>query len=509
VLRGPQSGLYGSDAIGGVINVITKSGNGPLQVNADLEGGSFGTFNQSGGVAGSTGPFHYTANIEHFQSTGTPVTPLGLLDVGEKRNNDYADNVTASTKLGYDVTSFFDVGLVARYTDTHLRLTAEDDTDFGFPDSIQSHNDTQQYYLRGTGHLSLADGRFDQTLGVAYSNIQSTDTTPFSPNSEFDGNRLKIDWQGNVKLAAGETLVLGAEAQREAISQPIGASIDTESGYAELQSNPFENFNDTISVRYDSNSRFGGQATYRFAPTYFIAATGTKLEASVGTGFKAPSLTDLFESFPAFDFFANPNLRPEKSIGYDAGFEQYLLDKRVQFGATYFYNHITDLIDAAFVPAGVAPCPAVAPFGCEQEANIGKAHTDGVESFIQVQPIKAVTLRLDYTYTVAQDDILHEELVRRPRNKWNVDARWQATSKLSLDASVLSVSSWVDGSRDFSIPRLTAPGYTTADLAANYDLTAHLTIYGRITNIADENYQDPVGFLRPSRGFYGGVKARF
>lgn len=330
---------------------------------------------------------------------------------------------------------------------------------------------------------------------MAYSNTQSTDTTPFSPNSEFDGNRVKVDWQGDVKLAPGEILVLGAEVQREAISQPIGAGIDTESGYAELQSNPFEDFNDTVSVRYDSNSRFGGQATYRFAPTYFIAATGTKLEASVGTGFKAPSLSDLFESFPAFGFFANPNLKPETSIGYDAGFEQFLLSDRLHFGATYYYNKISNLIDdnATFTSL----------------ANVGRAHTDGVESFVAYRPIEAVTLRLDYTYTVAQDDILREELLRRPRNKWNFDARWQATRKLSLDASVLSVSSWVDGSRDFSVSRLTAPGYTTADLAANYDLTQHLTIYGRVTNIADEHYQDPVGFLRPSRGFYGGVKARF
>ena len=495
ILRGPQSGLYGSDAIGGVINVITKSGNGPPQVTAGLEGGSFGTFNQNAGVSGSTGPFHYAANIEHFQSTATPVTPLDLLAQGEKRNDDYYDNITASTKLGYDVTSNFDLGLVARYSNTHLRLTGDDNVFYGYPDPVQSQSNTLQYYTRGTAHLSLLDGRFDQTLGVAYSSIASTDVTPEQPNSYYSGNRTKLDWQGDIKLAPGETLVLGAEHQRDAISQPISASTTIDSGYAELQSNPFKDFNDTISVRYDSNSRFGGDTTFRVAPTYFIAATGTKLEASVGTGFKAPTLSEMFQNYPAYGFFGNPNLKPESSTGYDIGFEQFLLENRLQFGATYYYNSIKNLIDDNATYTSYA--------------NVGRAHTDGVESFIAYTPIRTVSLRLDYTYTEADDDILHEELLRRPRNKWNFDARWQAMEKLSLDLNLVSISSFIDGNREFTIPRLTAPGYTTVDIAANYDVTSHLTIYGRITNLFDADYQDPVGFLRPPRGFFVGAKARF
>ena len=106
---------------------------------------------------------------------------------------------------------------------------------------------------------------------------------------------------------------------------PISASTTINSGYAELQSRSFrDRLFDTLAVRYDDNDRFGSKVTYRFAPVYVIAETGTKIKASVGTGFKAPSLSQMFQSFPAFGFFANPDLRPESSLGWDFGFEQAL-----------------------------------------------------------------------------------------------------------------------------------------------------------------------------------------
>src|SRR5262249_3143364 len=130
VLRGPQSGLYGADAIGGVINVITKSGSGPLQVSGGLEGGNFDTFNQAASLNGHAGDLHYAANIEHLHAGATPVTPLDVLEPGEQRIDDYYDNVTASTKLGFDVTKDFSLSLVGRYADTDLRYTGTDNFSF-------------------------------------------------------------------------------------------------------------------------------------------------------------------------------------------------------------------------------------------------------------------------------------------------------------------------------------------------------------------------------------------
>jgi vitamin B12 transporter len=497
VLRGPQSGLYGSDAVGGVINVITKTGNGPAQFNAGVEAGSFDTFNQIAGVSGSADQFHYAMNFQHFHSGSTPVTPSDYLQPGQARINDYDDNLTGSTKLGFDVTDTFDLGLVARYTDSHLRFTG-DNFDFfpTIPDTAQSDSNTKQYYTRATAHLVSFGGAFDQTFGAAYSNIKSYDFSPDGP-SETDnfGARVKFDWQGVVTFAADEKLVLGAEHQHDSITTPISASTNINSGYVELQSNFSNSFYDTLAVRYDDNDRFGSKVTYRFAPEYLIADTGTKIRASIGTGFKAPTLSQLFQSFPDFFFFANPNLKPETDLGWDAGFEQALFGNSLRFGVTYFRINIKDLIEdnADFTST----------------TNIGRAKTDGVEGFLAYQPIRTLTFRFDYTYTQATDEMTQLELLRRPKNKESLNTNWQATNRLSLNATMLSVSSWVDTNRDGSIPRLNAPGYTTVDLAAIYDLSSHWALTGRITNLLNRHYQNPDAFDQPTLGAFAGVKAKF
>src|SRR3954454_21806224 len=345
VLRGPQSSLYGSDAIGGVINIVTRTGKGPPQFTGRLEGGSFETFNQSASVSGSTSRFRYSFNVAHLMFDDTPVTPLDLLPPGRERINDSYENITLSTKLGVDLTDIFSVDVVGRYTESTLFFTGEDFSFFpSVPAAAQSEQNARQFFTRGDARLALFGGAFKNRFGVGYTNYRTTIQAPdtgfgLPPENINHGDRLKFDWQGNIELAKGHVVVLGAEDYKDRlIDSPISAENENAAGFVELQSEILPKLFTAASVRYDKNERFGDKTTWRVAPAYVVPQTNTKLKASYGTGFKAPSLTQLFVSFPAFNFFANPNLQPEESEGYDFGFEQPLAEDRVHFGATYFHN---------------------------------------------------------------------------------------------------------------------------------------------------------------------------
>src|SRR3989440_6564641 len=499
VLRGPQSGLYGSDAIGGVVNIVTKKGEGPPQFTGRLEGGSFDTFNQSGSVRGSVSRFRYSFNVAHFLADDTPVTPLDLLPPGRKRINDSYENITVSTKLGADLTDIFSIDFVGRYTDSTLFFTGEDFSFFpSVPAASQSEQNARQLFIRGDARLVLFGGAFKNRVGVGYTNyrtvIQAPDTGfGLPPENINHGDRIKFALQGNIELGKASALILGVEDQEDRlIDSPISAENDNVAGFAELQSEVAPGLFAAVSGRYDDNDRFGGKATWRIAPAYLVPNLGTKLKASYGTGFKAPSLTQLFVSFPAFNFFANPNLQPEESEGCDFGFEQPLAGDRIRFGATYFHNEIRNLINANATFTSLE--------------NIGEATTYGVETFVFLAVTDRFKVRADYTYTRAVDDTTGLELLRRPKHKASLTASWLPTDRLSFSATLLYVGSQVDGNRSFSIQRLDTDPYLVVNLAAEYNLNKRVTLFARINNLFDKRYESPTGFQRPGFGVFGGAR---
>jgi vitamin B12 transporter len=497
VLRGPQSALYGANAIGGVINIITKKGSGPAQLTAGLEGGSFGTFNQNAGVSGSVSRFNYAFDVAHFHSSDTSVTPNDLIPPGRSLTGNSYDNKTVSTKLGADVTDNLDLDLVARLIDTALDFTADDALG---PESQKSEENKRQLYTRGTAHLVLFDGILDQTLGLAYAGFRQWDWDPNMPagSSNGNGDRLKLDWQGNVALAAGQVLTLGAEHELDKIATdvgPVSAHVNNDAGFVQLQSSFGPRFFNALSLRYDDNEQFGGKVTYRIAPAILIPETGTRLKATYGTAYNPPTLVELYQSFPAFDFLANPNLKPETSTGYDAGFEQAVLGKIVQFGATYFHNDTDNLITINAASTSYA--------------NVGKATSYGVESFVAWQVSPPLSLRADYTYTIANDDILKEELLRRPRHKASLDASYKVTAALTFSATLLYVGPWVDVNRAGTVSDVLVNGYSVVNIAGSYDFGHGVTGFARIDNLLDRHYQDPLGFERPGLGVFAGVRIAF
>jgi vitamin B12 transporter len=537
ILRGPQSGLYGSDAIGGVISITTKSGNGPPKVTFSTEGGSFGTTNERASLSGSQANFNYVFNVEHFQSASTPVTPSYDLAPGEKRNNDFYDNWTYSTKLGAQLSDTVAVNVVGRYTDSKLNFTNDDFVDF-FPLSFAEPIPSTQIDHQFAGRAELVwspSAVFKNFFGVNYTNSW---TWNFDPNTDTGvpsptvlpptttlGTRVKEDYRGELQVAPGQLFIFGAEDQNETLrtnsssfSDPITgdetffettAQRRNDAGWLELQNQLTKQFYLVSNIRYDINEQFGDHTTFREAPVFIVPQTDTKLKASYGTGFKAPSLEDLYVNFPPF-FQANPNLKPEESSGWDAGFEQPIANDRFRFGSTYFRNDLKNLIETV-----VTPNPPVESLG-----NIDEATTHGFENFAAWRVNSRLNLRADYTYTIAIADstpgctsppCAGQELLRRPKNKASLTANWQVMDKLSFSSTLLYVGSWYDIARQTTAPDgiepyVKAPGFTTMNLAANYALRDDVTVFARIDNLFNQQYEDPLGFQKQGFGAFAGIR---
>lgn len=513
VLRGPQSGLYGSDAIGGVISVTTKKGEGPPKITGFVEGGALGTFNQAASLSGSTDKLSYSFNVTHFASTQIPVTPQDIVPPFYPRNPNSYDNWTYSTRLDYAVHDNFDVNFVARYIDSRLAYTPDvylPPTYAGIPAAERSISYAGMFFTKGEGVWRAFDDRLTTTFGVSAMTTSNPTVGPNSSvNGEYEGNRQVYYLRSNLLMAPGQNLLAGVERREEGMTSSTAyTKLDASTGdtgvYAEYQGSLWNRLFFAANVRYDSDDTFGDHTTWRLAPALVFDETGTRLKASYGTGFKAPSLYQLYAPY-----YGNPNLKPEESTGWDAGFDQKLFGGKVVFGATYFHNDITNLI--SYDPVTY------------QNVNISDAKTHGVEAFIALAVTERLDVRLDYTYTsvtgyfppgqpfgaaCAPINAVSCSPLRRPNDKVSLTVAWRPTDEFDVSASLVYNSSWWD------IVRLTSnyidqPGYTVVNVAANYKVNQYATVFGRIDNLFNETYENPNGFLSPGFGAYGGVRLTY
>jgi len=506
VLRGSQSTLYGSDAIGGVINIITKRGQGPARASAAIEGGTQATFNQTAGIGGAVGRFDYRFSVEHFNTDGESITPKRNRPAGVSAEDDGFESIKASTRLGLQLTDNARVNLVAHYqfAQTDLDPSAED------PNALQN---VHQFFGRASAEVGLFDGRFDNRFGVAYTDFNRNNSNPadaissaFS-SSTFRGKKLKFDWQGDIALAESHVLTLGLETEKEksnsasafssGFSSETNNEARTNAAFAQIQSAFGDRLFATLGVRVDDHDRFNRKTTWRIAPTYIHRETGTKIKGSYGTGFKAPTLEQLFgrNFFGGFGTFqGNPDLKPETSRAWDVGFEQPLFGDRLRFGATYFDIRIDDLI--AFNDS------------FSSLINIDKAKTRGVEAFVSARPAPALLVRVDYTFTLAQDATTGFELLRRPHHKASLDIAYDVTENTQISASVLYTGRRTDIDSN-TFQRIKTGGYTVVNLAGSYRLTDSVSLTARIDNLFDKSYEPADGFQAAGISALVGLKATF
>jgi vitamin B12 transporter len=506
VLRGPQSTLYGSDALAGVINIITKKGNGSPGFSLLTEGGSYNTYKILAGAHGAYNKFNYSVTLS---TTGSDGFSAASEKYGNIEDDGYTKN-NLSSLLGYAFSENFDFKLSTRYT------KSESDYDqFGgeFGDDPTYIFDQEEISWRGEGNASLLEGFWKQKIGLSYiRNVRkySFDTSAasiYASNSFYDGRKYKLDWQNDFYINNSNILTAGAELEFDEASSEYYAytyltpmliasvipmsSSRTIGVYLQDQVNIDKMFFATAGVRFDDHNKFGSKFTYRIAPAYIFWQTGTKIKATIGTGFKAPSLYYLYD--PSY---GNQDLKPEESFGWDAGIEQYFFNQNLTLGITYFSNKFTNMFGFDFVTF--------------KTINIKEAATNGVEFNIEFKPIEGLNLKANYTYTDARDlspnsADYDEKLLRRPDNKAGFYAGYSFIPEASINFDLIFV-----GRRDdinFSVyERIELEDYLLLNLAAHYDIFDFLRLNARIENLLDTVYEEVYGYGTAGLSFYGGIK---
>lgn len=487
IVKGPQSTMYGSDALAGVINIITKKGRPGLNIGASFEGGSFGTYKPMLEISGGWKPLDYRLTGSYFKTDGISQAASGTEDDGY-------ENASFSGKLGYAVAKNASVELNGRYSTDKNEQDGWDYSINQLADDLNYTQDGRHYVVSGKGQVYLRED-WEQILTVSTVKDDTKNEDPDTANNNFEmeTGTETVDWQSNV-YSGPNVLTVGAEYRVESgkISDSAGVvfdeSVDNKAAYASTKVKR-EDLTLSAGVRYDSHETAGEKTTWRVGASEYRKDSGLTVRASYGTGFRAPGLNDLFYK-DAWGSVGNPGLKPEESTSWEVGMEKEF--SSVALALTYFDQNYKDLIE------WTSPAP-----GAWQPQNVNEATIRGVETGLSYRLTDALRLKADYTYLDTENKLTGERLQRRPQDKAGVGAAYSGES-LSLSADALYVGERFDAAvqRDLD-------SYYTVNLGGGFKLTENFSLTARVENLLDDKHEEAGGYGTPGRAFYGGVKATF
>jgi vitamin B12 transporter len=505
VLRGAGGTLYGSQAIGGVINIITKKGQGPLDVGVSLQGGNGWTNRQVATLRGGVGDLGYSFSVGHLASDGF-----------RSVNDDY-HNLSTSARLDYQVTENANLTGIFHFINTRVGLF--NNNNFASVPDPNARQATTQY----VGKLEWAQkilANWDYRIfGAIYKEHDkfSDDVDPcvsfgFPCDSRTrDIFRPQIatgEFQTNYRLEDWSTSTFGVQYNRRSASTNggIDEAIGNVGYYLQQQ---FQFLDRSLimipGIRLDDNQQFGTAWTPSFSAAYLFKEIGTKLKGGYASGFRAPSLNELF--FPSgfgCPAFGNPNLGPEKSWEINFGVEQSFLAERLRMGANYFHREVRDLIEGRPIPGD--------PFGCFRAENVGSARFDGVELTLGIKLFEGLTLNANYTYL--DWDTADGTLPRRPHNSGNIILNYLRDA-LNVNLIVNIVGRRDDFRAASPFGDTVTAGYGTVDIASSYKLpwrmplVKDISLIGKIQNLFNKRYNQADGFRAPPLNFLLGFRANF
>lgn len=487
VLKGSQSTLYGSNAIAGLIDISTlgETENG-VHHTLEAEGGSFGTVRGRYGLSASNNESRFSANVSGLHTDG-----ISAADGFPER--DGYDNVTMDAAVEHRISEAFSVFGSLLYIDTKAHY--DDDG----ADNLFNEGDSKMSAARLGFNLDLMDGRLKNTFSVQGSEMDRQDTSEFFgtiSNSSYVGKRQKFEYQGSFDLNDNILLQYGLDHEQQRAEvvawTPVSGSYDLTGVWGQTVVSPVDNLVLTAGVRHDEHSEFGGHTTYRGTASYLFEELGTRLHSSIGTGFRAPSLAELYES-PS----GNPNLRPETSTNFDFGVEQTFLEGRIIADATYFQIDVDDQIVSRW------PSP--------YEQISGTTRSRGLEASIAYAATDWLDIAGSYTYTDSRRES-GERNFYVPRHAFVLSASIRPAEKWTVSADLKYVSDTVGvvfPPPSYAQTRIALDNYALLNAKVAYQLSESTEIYLRGENLLNENYQTVAGYGTPGISAFAGIKAKF
>lgn len=506
VLRGPSSVLWGSQAIGGVVNMITRQPTDMLRVNLRGEYGFRNTGQLVGNIAGKAGPLSASAGAGWFRTDG--ISAFSEARGGVEK--DRYENFGANANLNLSLSDWLSIDARGWYSDGRVNIDGFPPPSFALGD-VNEESRTRELVGYTGINAAFFEGRFRNRLGFAYTDTRRRNVSLTGvPTETFAGNgrNERLEYQGIFDFAEGWQATGGLERETSRFSSSsfgapatIGrAQID--SVYGQLVATPLTGLTLTGGVRHDDHNRFGGATTFGASGVFSAGRAGTTFRASYAEGFKAPSLFQLQSNF------GNQLLRPERSKGWDAGVTQALVGNTLRASATYFSRDSTDLIVFISCPLPRTGICMGRPSGTYD--NVARAKAEGVEIGLTLQPVAALRVQANYTYTNATNRSpgnanFGRQLVRRPQQSLTALIHYRWPLGLETGATLTHVGRSFDNAANTT----RIQGYVLADLRASFPVTERIDVYGRIENLFDERYETIIRFGTPGRAAYGGVRLRY